>query len=137
LHDIGKIAVPDQILHKPGPLDDEERTFVRQHSVVGERILAASPALRSLGPVIRSTHEHFDGRGYPDGLAGTAIPLASRIIAACDAFSAITADRAYRPAQSAVEAIEELRRHAGTQFDPAVVEALTALVRERPGSIAA
>lgn len=137
LHDIGKIAVPDQILHKPGPLDEEEWTFVRQHTVVGERILTASPSLRGLGPVIRATHENWDGSGYPDGLAGAAIPLASRIIAACDAFSAITADRAYRPARSAAAAIEELRRNTGTQFDPAVVDALAACVNDRLGSMAA
>ena len=137
LHDIGKIAIPDQILHKGGPLDEEEWGFVRQHSVVGERIIGASPALRPIGPIIRSTHERWDGAGYPDGLAADAIPLASRIIAACDAFAAMTSGRAHRPARSAEEALAELAANAGSQFDPAVVEAVSACVRDRTQSLAA
>ena len=137
LHDIGKIAIPDQIIHKPGPLDEEEWVFVRQHSVVGERILAASPALRAIGPIVRSTHERWDGSGYPDGLAGEEIPLASRIIAACDAFVAMTAERAHRPALTQAEALEQLQANAGTQFDPAVIDALVACIRARSRSLAA
>ena len=137
LHDIGKIAIPDQIIHKPGPLDEEEWVFVRQHSVVGERILAASPALRAIGPIVRSTHERWDGSGYPDGLAGEEIPLASRIIAACDAFVAMSAERAHRPALTQVEALEQLQANAGTQFDPSVIDALVACIRARSRSLAA
>ncbi len=137
LHDIGKIAIPDQIIHKPAPLDEEEWVFVRQHSVVGERILAASPALRAIGPIVRSTHERWDGSGYPDSLVGEAIPLASRIIAACDAFAAMTAERAHRPALTQTEALEQLQANAGTQFDPSVVDALVACIRARSRSLAA
>ena len=88
--------MPDEILHKPGPLDDREWQFIHQHTVVGERILLASPAFRSVAPTVRGSHENWDGTGYPDGLVGEAIPLAARIIAACDAFSAMTSTRAYR-----------------------------------------
>jgi diguanylate cyclase (GGDEF)-like protein len=137
LHDIGKISIPDQILYKNGPLDEEEWVFVRQHSVVGERILTASPALRSLGPIVRSTHERWDGTGYPDGLAGEEIPVASRIIAACDAYAAMTVPRAHRPALPHNEALEQLQANAGTQFDPAVVDALVASIRLRARSLAA
>ena len=137
LHDIGKIAIPDQIIQKPGPLEEEEWVFVRQHSVVGERIVAASPALRSIGPIVRSTHERWDGGGYPDGLAGEQIPLASRVIAVCDAFAAMTAARPYRPALGEPEALEQLQANSGTQFDPAVVDALVAFIRIRARSLAA
>jgi diguanylate cyclase (GGDEF)-like protein len=137
LHDIGKIAIPDQILYKAGPLDEEEWVFVRQHSVVGERILTASPALRSIGPIVRSTHERWDGAGYPDGLVGEQIPLASRIIGACDAFAAMTVARAHRPAFTQAEALEQLQANAGSQFDPTVVDALVACVRRRARSLAA
>ena len=98
LHDLGKLAVPDEILSKPGPLDDREWAFVRQHTIVGERILRASPALRSVATVVRASHENWDGSGYPDGLAGEEIPLASRIIRACNAFVAMTSQRPYREA---------------------------------------
>ena len=91
LHDLGKLAVPDEILRKRGPLDEREWEFIRQHTVVGERILRASPALRGIAPLVRSSHENWDGSGYPDGLAGEEIPLASRIIRVCDAFTAMTA----------------------------------------------
>ena len=137
LHDIGKIAIPDQIIHKAGPLDEEEWVFVRQHSVVGERILAASPALRAIGPIVRSTHERWDGSGYPDGLSGEEIPLASRIIAACDAFTAMTSPRAHRPARTQAVALEQLQATAGTQLDPAVVDAVVACIRLKSQSIAA
>jgi diguanylate cyclase (GGDEF)-like protein len=139
LHDLGKLAVPDEILHKAGPLDEREWEFVRQHTLVGERILRASPELRTVATIVRSTHERWDGTGYPDGLAGDEIPLASRILAACDTFTATTSPRAYRPQLTEHEALAELDRNAGTQFDPAVVVALTSAVRtgareSRPGS---
>ncbi|HEX8052660.1 MAG TPA: diguanylate cyclase [Thermoleophilaceae bacterium] len=126
LHDIGKMAVPDEILNKPGPLDDRETEFVRQHTLVGERILAAAPALEEVAKIVRSSHESYDGSGYPDGLVGERIPLAARIIAVCDAFHAMTDKRPYQPAMTPAEAMAELRRCKGTRFDPAVVEALCA-----------
>ncbi len=124
LHDLGKLAVPDQILHKPGPLSDSEWLLMRQHTIIGERILNAAPALRPVGRLVRSSHERWDGAGYPDRLAGAAIPLGSRIIAACDAYDAMVSERAYDAARPKDEALAELRRYAGTQFDPKVVEAL-------------
>ena len=138
LHDIGKMAIPDAILQKPGPLDTEERRFIERHTIFGERIIAAAPSLAPVAPIVRSSHERFDGTGYPDELAGDEIPLASRIIFACDAFYAMTAERPYSPACSAADAIEELRFCAGGQFDPAVVEAvcaeLTAPVANQSGA---
>jgi diguanylate cyclase (GGDEF)-like protein len=122
LHDIGKVAIPDAILEKPGRLTEEEWAFIRRHTLIGERILAAAPALRRVAALVRSSHESFDGKGYPDGLAGSEIPLGSRIIAVCDAFHAMTSDRPYRKAMSKDEAIAELRGCAGRQFDPGVVE---------------
>ena len=130
LHDLGKLAVPDEILRKPGPLDDREWAFVRQHTIVGERILRASPALRSVASVVRSSHEHWDGSGYPDGLAGEDIPLASRIVNACDAYYAMTSKRPYREALSPNDALNELMRLAGAQFDPNVVRVIVAHVRD-------
>ncbi len=121
LHDIGKIAIPDSVLQKPGPLDEEEWKLIRQHTVIAQRILSASPSLQGVGRVVRATHERWDGKGYIDGLAGDAIPLAARIIAVCDAFAAMTSDRPYGEAVSLAEALAELRRGAGTQFDPLVV----------------
>jgi len=131
LHDLGKLAVPDEILHKAGPLDDREWAFVRQHTLVGERILRASPDLHGVATIVRSTHERWDGAGYPDGLAGEEIPLASRIIAACDAFTAMTSPRPYRQELTEHEAVAELERHAGAQFDPQVVSMLAETVRTR------
>jgi diguanylate cyclase (GGDEF)-like protein len=128
LHDIGKMAVPDAILDKPGPLDDDEWTFMRRHTLIGESILSASPALVPVAKLVRSSHERFDGTGYPDRKAGNEIPLGARIVAVCDAYDAMTSDRAYRRAMSSEAAIEELRRAAGTQFDPAVVEAFISVV---------
>jgi len=130
LHDLGKLAVPDEILHKKGLLDEREWAFVREHTLVGERILRASPALRSVASTVRSSHEWWDGTGYPDGLAGDDIPLASRIVCACDAYVAMTSDRPYREALSAGDALNELMRLAGTQFDPTVVRVLVAHVRD-------
>jgi diguanylate cyclase (GGDEF)-like protein len=123
LHDIGKVAVPASILTKPGPLTAEEWEFVERHPVIGERILAAAPALAGAARIVRSTHERYDGTGYPDRLAGEEIPLEARIISACDAYQAMTSERPYRATLGHVEALDELRRCAGGQFDPAVVEA--------------
>jgi diguanylate cyclase (GGDEF)-like protein len=123
LHDVGKTAIPAAILDKPGPLDEREWEFMHRHPLIGERIVLSAPALASTAELIRSSHERLDGHGYPDGLAGQDIPLGSRIIAVCDAFDAMTCDRSYRRAMSTDAALEELRRHAGTQFDPAVVAA--------------
>jgi two-component system cell cycle response regulator len=130
LHDVGKIAMPEAILRKPGPLDEVEWQIMRQHTVVGERILAAAPALRGVAALVRSSHEHFDGGGYPDGLAGEDIPLGARIIAACDAFDAMRQERPYAPAMSQDNAVAELHRCAGTQFDPAVVGAFAAVIAQ-------
>jgi two-component system, cell cycle response regulator len=130
LHDLGKLAVPDEILSKPGPLDEREWAFVRQHTIVGERILRASPALRSVATVVRASHENWDGTGYPDGLAGEDIPLASRIIRACNAFVAMTSERPYRAAMEREDALNELTRCAGTDFDPTVARVLVARVRD-------
>ena len=118
LHDIGKMAIPDQILRKPGPLDAEERDFMREHTIVGERILGAARSLRPVARLVRSSHERWDGNGYPDRLVGEQIPLGARIIAVCDAFDAMTGRRPYRDPMLAGEAMVELRRCAGTQFDP-------------------
>ena len=128
LHDIGKIGIPDAILTKPAPLDEEEWQFMKQHTILGERIVAAAPSLASVAILIRSSHERWDGRGYPDGLAGEQIPLAARIIFACDAYDAITAERSYSPARSSEDALAELRRCAGSQFDPRVIEALESVI---------
>jgi diguanylate cyclase (GGDEF)-like protein len=124
LHDVGKVAIPQEILSKRGPLDAEERAFVEQHTVIGERLLAAAPSLRPVSRIVRAGRERFDGTGYPDGLAREQIPLAARIVSVCDAYEALLADRPYQPGISAAEAIAELRRCAGAQFDPAVVDAL-------------
>jgi two-component system cell cycle response regulator len=133
LHDIGKVAIPDEILQKAGPLTDEERGFMRQHTLLGEHILASAPALRAVAKIVRSTHERWDGGGYPDGLAGEQIPLAARIVLACDAFEAMTAARPYGVQRSREEALAELRRGAGTQFDPRVVDAFCWLVERGAG----
>jgi len=125
LHDVGKIKIPAEIINKPGPLDDEERALINTHTVEGERMLTqVGGILGNVGHVVRSCHEDWDGSGYPDGLASEEIPLAARIVRCCDAFSAMTTDRPYRKARSVEEALDELRRCAGTDFDPRVVEAL-------------
>ena len=131
LHDVGKIAVPEAILRKPGPLDDEEWAFMRRHTVIGERILSAAPALVPVAKLVRSSHERWDGDGYPDGLAGEAIPLGARVVAACDAYDAMTTDRPYRPAMPIADALAEMRRCAGTQFDPRVVDAFELVLARR------
>jgi diguanylate cyclase (GGDEF)-like protein/putative nucleotidyltransferase with HDIG domain len=124
LHDVGKLAVPEQILNKPGPLDAAESEVMRTHSTVGADIVHRIPTLRQVAPAVRHHHERYSGDGYPDGLAGQAIPIEARIIAAADAYATMTADRPYSPARTAQEATAELRRSAGTHFDPAVVDAL-------------
>ena len=128
LRDIGMVAIPDQILHKPGGLTDPETNFVRQHTLLGERILTAAPALSDVAELVRASHERFDGAGYPDGLANRRIPLGARIVFACDAYCAMLSDREHRPALSSAEALAELRRQAGGQFDPWVITALCAEV---------
>ena len=133
LHDIGKIAVPDAILDKPAALDPVEWGFMRRHPLIGERILLAAPALRPVARLVRSSHERWDGGGYPDGLRGDEIPLGARVVAVCDAFDAMTTDRPYREPVDPADAIGELRRCAGTQFDPIVVDAFCSVIaRERP-----
>jgi diguanylate cyclase (GGDEF)-like protein/PAS domain S-box-containing protein len=122
LHDVGKIAIPDEIVLKPGPLDEEEWAFMRRHTLIGERILSAAPALTRAAKLVRSSHERWDGTGYPDRLAGIEIPLGSRIIAVCDAYDAMVSNRPYRPRLEPAEALAELRRCAGAQFAPEVVE---------------
>jgi two-component system cell cycle response regulator len=125
LHDVGKVAIPDAILNKPGPLDHAEWAFVRRHSEIGERIVAAAPALLQIARLVRATHERWDGSGYPDRLAANAIPLGARIIGVCDAYDAMTTERPYQRAMDPATAIAELRRCAGRQFDPDVVDAFS------------
>ena len=125
LHDVGKIRVPSEIINKPGPLTPEERAVVELHTIEGERMLErVGGLLGEVGRIVRSCHEHWNGGGYPDGLAGEEIPLVARIVCCCDAFSAMTTDRSYRAARSLEEAVAELRRSSGSHFDPAVVDAL-------------
>jgi diguanylate cyclase (GGDEF)-like protein len=130
LHDVGKLAIPEEILHKPGPLEPQEWAFVRRHPLIGERIIGAAPALGAAAKLVRSTHERLDGSGYPDGLAGDQIPLGARIIAVCDAFTAMTAPRPYAAQLTVPQAIAELRQCAGTQFDTTVVDVLSEVVVE-------
>jgi two-component system, cell cycle response regulator len=131
LHDVGKIAIPESILYKPGPLNDDEWRFVRKHTLIGERVLAAAPAFVPVAKLVRSTHERYDGGGYPDGLAGEQIPLPARITFACDAYHATVANRPYARGVDADEVRAELRRNAGTQFDPQVIDALIAVLDAR------
>ena len=128
LHDVGKVAIPDAILQKRGALSAEEWQFVHEHTLIGARIISAAPALSHVAKLVRSSHERWDGEGYPDRLAGEAIPIGSRIVAACDALAAMVTDRPYREAVGLPAALEELDRCAGSQFDPAVVTALTAVL---------
>ena len=129
LHDVGKVAVPDEILHKPAPLTDDEWQLMRQHTIIGERILLASPGMASVARLVRASHERWDGGGYPDGLRGEEIPLGARIVSVCDAFDAIVSDRPYAKGRPVSEALAELERCAGGQFDPAVVTAFCGLAR--------
>jgi putative nucleotidyltransferase with HDIG domain len=130
LHDIGKVAVSQDILDKPGPLDQDEWKEIRQHTIVGERILRSVPELGDVAGIVRASHERFDGSGYPDGLAGEDIPLASRIVFCADAFHAIRSDRPYRQGKTAAKALAEVRRGAGSQFDPVVAQALEGAARD-------
>jgi HD-GYP domain-containing protein (c-di-GMP phosphodiesterase class II) len=123
LHDVGKVAIPEVILDKPGPLDETEWAFMRRHTLIGERIVAAAPALGAVARLVRASHERWDGRGYPDAVAGEDIPLGARIFAAVDTYDAITSDRPYRKARPHAVAIAELQRVSGQQLDPRIVEA--------------
>lgn len=142
LHDVGKIAVPKEIIDKPGPLDVGEWEIMKRHTIDGQRMLErVGGVLGQVGELVRASHEHFDGSGYPDGLRGRQIPIESRIVTCCDAYSAMTTDRSYRSAMTQDEAVEELRRCAGSHFDPSVVRALIGVlgpVRDRsPGALEA
>jgi HD-GYP domain-containing protein (c-di-GMP phosphodiesterase class II) len=128
LHDIGKLSVPERVLLKPTALDGEEWTIMRRHPELGERIVERIPALHAAGPAIRHHHEQFDGSGYPDGLDGFAIPIEARIVAVADTFSAMTQVRPYAAPRTTEEALHELHRCAGTQFDAAVVAALESVL---------
>jgi diguanylate cyclase (GGDEF)-like protein len=131
LHDIGMSAIPEEILTKRGALDSDEWDYIKRHTVIGERILLAAPALAPCSDLVRSSHENFDGGGYPDGLVGDAIPIGSRIINACNAFDTMTSERPYREKVSVTEALAELRRCSGGQFDAEVVEHVCAVILER------
>jgi putative nucleotidyltransferase with HDIG domain len=135
LHDVGKVAIPKSIINKPGKLDPEEWTIVKTHTIEGQRMLdRIGGFMADVGRIIRSHHERWDGEGYPDGLAGEAIPLEARIITACDSWNAMRTDRSYRSAMSVEAAREELRRNAGTQFDPACAAALLAVTAGEVGA---
>jgi diguanylate cyclase (GGDEF)-like protein len=131
LHDIGKVAIPDAIITKPAPLTDEEWAFMRRHTLIGERILAAAPALGAAARLVRSSHEAWDGSGYPDALAGVEIPVGARIIGVCDSFDAMISTRPYAAAKTIEEALAELQRCAGTQFDPEIVAVFGQVVADR------
>ena len=137
LHDIGKIGIPGYILQKPGPLTPEEFAIMREHPVIGERILASVPFLAPLGPIVRAEHERWNGTGYPDGLKGEEIPIEARIIHTCDAFHAMASDRSYRKALPSDEIVAELRKEAGHQFDPRVVDVMLELIEHEPPHITA
>jgi HD-GYP domain-containing protein (c-di-GMP phosphodiesterase class II) len=131
LHDIGKIAIPKEILNKPGKLSPDEWVVMETHTIEGQRMLdQVGGVLGEVGQIVRSSHERWDGKGYPDGLVGDAIPLESSIVSVCDAFNAMTTDRPYRRAMSTDEAIEELRANSGSQFCPRVVSALIELIEK-------
>jgi diguanylate cyclase (GGDEF)-like protein/putative nucleotidyltransferase with HDIG domain len=136
LHDIGKIGVPGYILNKPGPLDDEEAAIMREHPVIGERIVASVPFLARIRPIVRAEHERWDGGGYPDRLSGEQIPIEARIIHACDAFQAMASDRPYRHARPRDWIIKEIRAQAGRQFDPKVAEALLGVIESGEVAVA-
>jgi diguanylate cyclase (GGDEF)-like protein len=128
LHDIGKVGIPRAILDRPGKLDDHDWHFIRQHPVIGEGILASAQSLGAVAHAVRSTHERYDGTGYPDQLTGDEIPLLSRIVFVCDTWDAMTRDRSYRPALTPEQARAELERCAGTQFDPTIVKAALTII---------
>ncbi|MFL5826548.1 MAG: HD-GYP domain-containing protein [Thermoleophilaceae bacterium] len=131
LHDIGKLGVPESILWKPGPLDPVEQTVMRRHAEIGAGIVAHVEPIAHLATAVRAEHERWDGAGYPDGLTGDEIPVASRIVLACDSYDAMVTDRAYRRAMNPLRARDELRRNSGTQFDPQVVDALLRVLQRR------
>jgi HD-GYP domain-containing protein (c-di-GMP phosphodiesterase class II) len=137
LHDIGKIGIPDRILNKSGPLDDEEWKVMKGHPLISEKILSDVGLSSVVLEIARSSHERLDGKGYPDGLEGDQIPLPARVVLVADAVDALTSDRPYRRARPLPLAMEEIRRHAGTQFCPRVVAALEELYREDPHVLAA
>jgi putative nucleotidyltransferase with HDIG domain len=125
LHDVGKVAIPKEIINKPGPLDDAERAIVQTHTIEGERMLnRVGGFMREVGIIVRAHHERWDGNGYPDGLAGTTIPLEARIVAACDTWNAMTSDRSYGAALPVDVALAEVQAVSGSQLDPEVVSAL-------------
>jgi HD-GYP domain-containing protein (c-di-GMP phosphodiesterase class II) len=131
LHDVGKLAIPEEILSKPGSLTEDEWEFVERHPVIGERILAAAPDFGNAAKIVRASHERWDGTGYPDRLTGLEIPLGARIISVCDAFEAMTTTRPYAAPLASEEAMQELARCAGTQFDPEVVAAFASVQVEQ------
>ena len=140
LHDVGKVRVPNEIINKPGKLTPEEREIVERHTVDGEEmLLRVGGLLAEIGRIVRACHERWDGKGYPDGIAGEQIPLIARIVACCDAYNAMTSDRSYRKALPVSEAVAEMRAVSGSQFDPRVVDALIATVRgdREPAAVAA
>ena len=140
LHDIGKVGIPDVLLQKVERLSSHERALLREHAELGAQILEASPFLQDLMPAVRNHHEHWDGGGYPDQLAGENIPLAARIIGVAEAYDAMQRNRPYRAGLTSEEAVSELRRCAGTQFDPAVVQSLLVVLtaqREQKRSLQA
>jgi len=137
LHDIGKIAIPESILSKPEPLTESEWAFIKRHTLIGERIVGAAPALAAVGTLIRASHERWDGAGYPDRLSGDDIPLGARIVFACDSYDSMTTDRPYQDGISEAEARDELLRNAGSQFDPGVVQALLRVLEARSARAAA
>jgi GAF domain-containing protein len=132
LHDIGKIGIPDSILRKTDPLDETEASVMRTHPIIGSELASSIPSIARLSPSIRAEHERWDGAGYPDGVAGNEIPIASRIVLACDAYHAMISDRPYRDAMGKDAAIEELNANSGNQFDPLVVEALVSVIGNDP-----
>jgi putative nucleotidyltransferase with HDIG domain len=139
LHDIGKVAIPDRILYKPGSLSDEERALMNRHPVIGAEIVSGIEFLTEAAQVVRSHHERWDGSGYPDGLCGDEIPVAARVFAVADVFDALTTDRPYRPASTLAEARDIIRRESGSHFDPRVVDAFNAIDNEtfiRIGAVA-
>jgi two-component system cell cycle response regulator len=135
LHDVGKLGIPDEIINRPGAPTESEWEFMRQHTVMGERIIAAAgPAMEPIAPLVRASHERWDGQGYPDGLAGEAIPLGARIVTICDSFRAMLSTRPYKQAMTLEDAVQELRRCAGTQFDPHLVEVFCTIIERRPAA---
>jgi putative nucleotidyltransferase with HDIG domain len=134
-HDLGKLSVPNEILHKPGPLDESEWVIMRRHTIVGADMLARIPFFEAVVSLVRGHHERWDGGGYPDGLSGSQIPVGARILCVCDSYNAMTTNRPYRAALSVQAALRELRRCTGSQFDPQVVRALERVLvrRAAPG----